>query len=78
VDEEIAQATAEAIWRTSRNVRDSIKIAKMSKSVEDVDWLITTFLKGDSTHPAIPTKPSIFSNKCPEHGNNLGLNRTFV
>jgi Holliday junction DNA helicase RuvB len=43
VNEEIAQATAEAGWRTSRNIRDSIKIAKMSKSVEDVDWIASTF-----------------------------------
>ena len=78
VDEEIAQATAEAVWRTSKNIRDAIKITKMAKSVEGVDWLITTFLKGDSIHRAIPTKPSIFSNKCPDHGKNLGRNRTFV
>jgi Holliday junction DNA helicase RuvB len=78
VDEEIAQATAEAVWRTSKNIRDAIKITKMAKSVEGVDWLITTFLKGDTTHRAIPAQPSIFSNKCPEHGKNLGRNRTFV
>ena len=50
----------------------------MAKSVKDIDWLITTFLKGDCTHRAIPTKPSIFSNKCPELGKNLGRTRTFV
>jgi holliday junction DNA helicase RuvB len=44
LDEEIAQATAKAVWRTSRNVRDSIRIAKMAKSIEDVDWLATSFL----------------------------------
>jgi Holliday junction DNA helicase RuvB len=44
VDEEIAKATADAVWRTSRNIRDSIKIASMARTVEDVDWLIT-FLK---------------------------------
>jgi Holliday junction DNA helicase RuvB len=43
IDEEIAQATVEAVWRTSRNIRDAIKIAKMAKSVGDVDWIITTF-----------------------------------
>jgi Holliday junction DNA helicase RuvB len=37
VDEEIAKATAEAVWNTSRNIRDSIKIARMAKSIEDVD-----------------------------------------
>lgn len=43
--EEIAKATTEAVWRTSRNIRDSIKIAKMAKSVKDVDWLAINFLK---------------------------------
>ncbi len=43
IDEKIAQATVEAVWRTSRNIRDAIKIAKMAKSVGDVDWIITTF-----------------------------------
>ena len=45
VDEEIAKATTEAVWRTSRNIRDSIKIAKMAKSIEDVKWLGSTFLQ---------------------------------
>jgi Holliday junction DNA helicase RuvB len=44
-DEEIAKATAEAVWNTIRNIRDPIKIARMAKDAEDVDWLVTTFLK---------------------------------
>ena len=44
VDEEIAKATADAVWKTSRNIRDSIKIARMAKSVEDVNWLVSAFL----------------------------------
>jgi Holliday junction DNA helicase RuvB len=44
VDEEIAKATADAVWKTSKNIRDSMKIAKMAKAVEDVKWLVTTFL----------------------------------
>jgi Holliday junction DNA helicase RuvB len=44
VDEEIARATAEAVWSTSRNIRDSMKISRMAKSAEDVNWLVTTFL----------------------------------
>jgi hypothetical protein len=32
-DEEIAKAV-EAVWKTLRNIRDSIKIARMAKSVE--------------------------------------------
>jgi Holliday junction DNA helicase RuvB len=45
VDEEIAKASTEALWRTSRNIRDSIKIATMAKSPEDVKWLVTSFLR---------------------------------
>jgi hypothetical protein len=45
IDEEIARATSDAVWKTSRNIRDSIRIAKMSGAVEDVDWLATSFLK---------------------------------
>jgi Holliday junction DNA helicase RuvB len=44
VDEEIARATAEAVWNTSRNIRDSMKISRMAKSVGEVTWLVTTFL----------------------------------
>ena len=44
VDEEIAKATADAVWNTSRNIRESIRIARISKSVEDVKWLATAFV----------------------------------
>ena len=40
VDEEITNVTAEAVWNTSKNIRDCIKIARMAKSVEDVNWLL--------------------------------------
>jgi replication-associated recombination protein RarA len=43
VDEEIARVAAEALWRASRNIRDAIKIAKMAKSLEDVNWLVAAF-----------------------------------
>ena len=43
VDEEIAKATADAVWKTSRNIRESIRIAKIAKTVEDVDLLANTF-----------------------------------
>jgi hypothetical protein len=45
VDKEIAKATAEAVWNTTRNIWDSVRIARMAKTVEDVEWLVTTFLK---------------------------------
>jgi holliday junction DNA helicase RuvB len=45
VDEDIARGTAQAVWRASRNIRDSIKISKMAGSVEDVDWIVSNFLE---------------------------------
>jgi replication-associated recombination protein RarA len=44
VDEEIAGATANAVWGSSRNIRDCIKTAMIAKSVEDIDWLAARFL----------------------------------
>ena len=48
VDEEIARAAAEAVWGTSRNIRDCIKIASMARSLEDVNWLASTFTRGST------------------------------
>src|SRR5918998_1508374 len=45
VDEEVAKTAAEAVWNTSRNIRDTTRIAKMATSVKDVDWLASNFLK---------------------------------
>jgi holliday junction DNA helicase RuvB len=42
VDEEIAVATANAVWSTTQNIRDCIRVAKMAKSVEDVNWSCRT------------------------------------
>jgi hypothetical protein len=46
VDEEIAKATADAVWNMteSKSIRDCIRVAKMAKSVEDVKWLVKSFL----------------------------------
>jgi holliday junction DNA helicase RuvB len=47
VDEEIAIATADAVRNTSstaRNIRDCVRVAKIAKSVEDVEWLVKSFL----------------------------------
>src|SRR5918992_479059 len=51
VDEEIAKTAAEGVWNTSRNIRDTTRIAKMAKSVEDVDWVVSNFLKPTLTIP---------------------------
>jgi replication-associated recombination protein RarA len=46
VDEEIAVVTADAVWNTSttKNIRDCVRVAKLAKSVEDVKWLVKSFL----------------------------------
>jgi hypothetical protein len=49
VDEEMAEATTERVWRTSRNIRNSIKMAKIAKSVEDVNWLVKSFLNKEDS-----------------------------
>jgi hypothetical protein len=55
VDEEMSKASRGSL-DASRNIRDSIKIAKMAKHVEDVNWLVTTFLKGNGSAPFVPEK----------------------
>jgi Holliday junction DNA helicase RuvB len=44
VSEDIAKATADSVWNTSKNIRESIRLASFSKSVVDVKWLATAFL----------------------------------
>jgi hypothetical protein len=47
VKEEIAEATANAIWYKSANIRDSVKIGRMAKSVEDVMFIVYNFMKNN-------------------------------
>jgi holliday junction DNA helicase RuvB len=44
VKEEIAKATAHMVWNKirSRNIRDCVRIGRMAKSIEDVDFIIDT------------------------------------
>jgi hypothetical protein len=64
----MAKATAYAVWNTTRNIRDSIKIARMAKGVEDVDWLVTTFLDSLGTNVAdrIPKTLMLHQPTCPK------------
>ena len=51
IDKEIAKVTADAVWNTStttKNIRDCVRVAKMAKSVEDVNWLVKSFLNNDA------------------------------
>jgi holliday junction DNA helicase RuvB len=45
IDEEVSRAAIESVWKASRNIRDATKMIKMAKSIEDVDWIATTFLR---------------------------------
>jgi hypothetical protein len=44
VKEEIAKATAYTVWNKmgSRNIGDCVRIGRMAKSVQDVDFIIDT------------------------------------
>ena len=44
VKEEIAKATAYTVWnkKRSRNIGDCVRIGRMAKSVQDVDFIIDT------------------------------------
>jgi replication-associated recombination protein RarA len=44
---EIARATANAVWHDIRsgNIRDCIRIARMAKSIEDINFIVNTYLK---------------------------------
>jgi hypothetical protein len=44
VEEEIAKATAHMVWNRlgSKNIRDCVRIGRIAKSVEDVDFISGT------------------------------------
>jgi len=47
VKEEIARETADAVWNRikSADIRDSVRVARMAKSIEDVNFIVDSFLK---------------------------------
>ena len=47
MDENISQKIAYAVWNVmnSKDVREAIKIAKLTKSSDDVDWLVNVKIK---------------------------------
>jgi Holliday junction resolvasome RuvABC ATP-dependent DNA helicase subunit len=52
VDDDVAGGIADAVWNKmkSANVRDCKRIGRMAKSVEDVNWIVDTFLKYESNN----------------------------
>jgi hypothetical protein len=47
MDENISEKIAYAVWNliNSKDVREAIKIAKLTKSTSDVDWLVNVKMK---------------------------------
>ena len=52
VKEEIAKATAYAVWNRmrSRNIRDCVRIGRMAKSIEDINFIVDTLRRYDYLH----------------------------
>jgi holliday junction DNA helicase RuvB len=52
VNEEIAKATAHVVWNKleSRNIRDCVKIGRMAKSIEDINFIVDTLRRYDYLH----------------------------
>jgi Holliday junction DNA helicase RuvB len=44
IDESIGNVIANAVWSKSQDIRDCIKIGTMAKSIEDVKFLVETFI----------------------------------
>jgi holliday junction DNA helicase RuvB len=44
VEQEFAPIIADAVWNTSKNLRDCVSIGKLTRSEEDVDFLVDKFL----------------------------------
>jgi holliday junction DNA helicase RuvB len=44
LDKDIARIIADAVWNTSRNLRDCVRIGKLARSIEDVNFLVQKFL----------------------------------
>jgi MoxR-like ATPase len=45
LDKDIARIVADAVWNTSRNLRDSMRIGELARSQEDVNFIIEKFLR---------------------------------
>ena len=49
MDEEIAKAVADAVGNRIKfaNIRDSVKIGRIARSIEDVNYLVDTFSRSE-------------------------------
>ena len=44
VSQNIANEIADKVWANSRNIRDCVRVSRMAKSVDDIQFLVGTFL----------------------------------
>jgi hypothetical protein len=40
----IAKNISDKVWANSRNIRDCVRVGRMAKSVDDIEFLTATFL----------------------------------
>jgi len=45
VNEGTAKAAADAVWNSSKNNRDCVKIGRMAKSIEDINFIRVLFMR---------------------------------
>jgi MoxR-like ATPase len=44
VSQDIAKSISDNVWANSRNIRDCVRVGRMAKSVDDIQFLVGTFL----------------------------------
>jgi hypothetical protein len=44
VSQDIAKNISDKVWANSRNIRDCVRVGRMAKSVEDIQFLVGNFL----------------------------------
>jgi hypothetical protein len=44
VSQNIANEIVDKVWANSRNIRDCVRVGRMAKSVDDIQFLVGTFL----------------------------------
>jgi holliday junction DNA helicase RuvB len=44
ISQDIANNISDKVWANSRNIRDCVRIGRMAKSVDDIQFLVGTFL----------------------------------
>jgi hypothetical protein len=44
VSQNIAKNISDKVWASSRNIRDCVRVGRIAKSVDDIQFLVGTFL----------------------------------